>query len=428
MKRCSEVGDAVGIDKALGNIRLAAFWITLAGAAFSISLASVGGVVYAAALLIGVLRRSSDLPSLPSAAGVGAFYVLLGLSVGFNHFPPESAQGLLKYTWGFLVLYAGSEVLKSRRQWMALAGWLLFCEGLAAVSGIGQDFIGRCFLTGQPPVLYTDAITRITGPFKHCNDFATFLIPGWLFGCSLVIARIRRRHAVSAMAALIFTLIIGWAMARTMSRGAMIGAGAGMVILALTLPYRRWMLAAMSVCVSAAWLIPSPLSARLQQMLELSGSLQERIFLIRGALKMVAASPWLGLGPNTYSRWFPIYNPPDPSAPVLMYTHNSYLQIATEIGWLGLGLYLILIMSLLIRSMIQIRQNGKESEQIQWIRVAALASVMGLLVNALFESLLQSTQLRTLFWSLLGLSIANVWGLVPSAASGPGPAASQAKS
>ncbi len=396
-------------DRALERLRFAGFCITLAGAAFSISVASIGSVLYAAALAASWIRRpsASGLPRLPFAPVFAALAAALAGSIVLNGFPAQSGQGMLKYIWGFLALYAALDVLRGHRRWTIAAGTVLLCEGLAAFSGIGQDFWGRDFICGRLPVLYTDSITRITGPFKHCNDFGTFLIPGWLFGCSLFVERLRRRNLPQAILAAVFMALIGWAVVRTLSRGAMIGMGAGMLVLALTLPYRRWIFGVMGGCAAAAWLIPSPIASRLHQLLSLEGSLGERMYLIRGVLKMIHESPWFGLGPNTYSEWFPVFNPPDSFRPVVMYAHNSYLQFAAETGWIGLTLYLALIAAALCQSALLLKEPG--SEKLRWIRAAALASAVGLLVNALFESLLQSTQLRTLFWCMLGIAIARVW-------------------
>ena len=405
------IGDPA--DLMLDRIRFAGFCVALIGAAFSISLASIGSVMYVLAWVAAALRRSlkksrdfqaSDPPRLPYFPLLAVLIAGLAVSIAINGFPSESRQGVLKYAWSFLLLYAGMDVLRGRKRWMGVAALILVCEGAAAASGIGQDFFGKDFINGRPPVLYTAAITRITGPFKHCNDFATFLIPGWLFGASLVIDRFRRRKVWPAAAGMVFLALIGWAMFRTVSRSAMIGAGAGTLVLAFMLPYRRRMLLALAAGAAAAWWLPSTLSVRLHQLTDFGGVLRERVYLIKGALKMIHQSPWFGLGPNTYSKWFPVFNPPDPSAPVLMYTHNSFLQIATETGWIGLGLYVAYVVAVQVRSALLLNEPG--AEEIRWIRAAALASVLAILVNALFESLLQSTQLRTLFWCLIGISAA----------------------
>lgn len=397
-------------DLALDRIRFAGFCIALVGAAVSISLASIGSVAYTSALILAAGKRVKGLPHFPFLSLAAVFAAVLAVSIVINGFPKESWQGLLKYGWGFLLLYAGVDVVRGKRRWLAVAVLMMACEGIAAVSGITQDFTGKDFLCGRSPVLLTEQITRITGPFKHCNDFGTFLIPGWLLGCSLAIEGLRKRKAPIVVFSLLFSAVIGWAMFRTMARGAMIGAGAGMIILALTLPHRRLTLSAMVSCAALVWWVPSPVSTRLHQLIGSGDELNERIFLIKGALKMIHESPWFGLGPNTYSRWFPIFNPPDPQNSVIMYAHNSYLQTATEIGWVGLGVFASFLAVCLFRAASSFQSSDPD---VRWIRAAMLAAAVGLLVNALFDSLLQSTQLRTLFWSLLGLSLA---GLAPLAA------------
>lgn len=395
-------------DVALERMRFAAFCLTLVGTAFSISVTSIGSVTYVIFLILSAVKRPSVMSRPIFLPLLACFAASLLISMALNGFPAESPQGLLKYFWGFLMLYAGMDVMRTRRRWLAAATVMLACTGLAALSGIGQDFIGRDFINGRLPVPYTETIHRITGPFKHCNDFGTFLIPGWLFGCSLVVDRLRRKKTAAAAVGVFLLILIAWAFWRTMARGAMIGAGAGMIVLALTLPYRGWVLSTMASCGALAWLIPSTLSARLHELVVFGGVMQERIYLLKGALKMVAASPWFGLGPNTYSKWYPIFNPSDPKHPILMYAHNSYLQQATETGWIGLALFLAFLCACVTTAArwLGTKAAGEDGVEIRWIRAAALASAVGLLVNALFDSLLQSTQLRTLFWCLLGLALA----------------------
>ena len=69
--------------------------------------------------------------------------------------------------------------------------------------------------------------------------------------------------------------------------------------------------------------------------------------------------------------------------------------MATEAGVLGVTLYLLFIGALMARSA---KKSGT-------LGAALLAGVFGILVNCLFDSVLQSTQLRTLFWSLLGSAV-----------------------
>lgn len=389
------------------QIKFWAFCTTIVGTAFSNSVASVGTVVYGIALAAGVFKKGRPLPAFPAAPLAAALTLatLVSAALAFGAYPGEARQGLLKFAWSMLILYAGVDAVRTREQLRAAIAVLLSCEAAAAVSGIAQDILGWDWIRNRALLHYTDNVFRITGPFKHCNDFATFLIPGWVIGCAVFLDRIRVRKALQAIAAAAVLGLIGWAMFRTMSRSAMISAFFGTAVLALAMPYRRTILITIACLAGAAWWVPSPFGDRLHSMVNLSGGdLGERVYLIKASLKMIHAAPWFGLGLNTYSVWFPVYNPPDPTYPVVMYAHNSFLQMATETGWVGLGLFLAFVAALLVRSARGLFTGPKDDWSL--VRAGVWASLTAILLNGFFESLLQSTLLRTLFWSLMGLSLA----------------------
>ncbi len=391
-------------SETLRRFRLAGLAVILVGTACSNSLIGIGTGLYAAALFAAFLARPRPRLLTPPFLGLLlALTVSTLYSFAISDYPKESLQGIWKYVCAFLAFYAAAEAIGSPKERRWIVTGFAVCAVIAAVSGIGQDFCGRDFIRGRSPVLFTDAITRITGPFKHCNDFASFLVPGWLVVFAAFVVSVKRRKTAAAVLSLIALVLIGWAVGRTMSRAAMIGAVAGTVFLAFHLPYRRWIAGALAAGAAAAWFVPSTISTRLHSLLDLKVALRERIQLIEGTLKMIQDAPWFGLGLNTYSRLFPVYNPPDPAAPVLMYAHNSYLQMAAEAGVVGLVLYLMYVSRSLRAAYTGMRNEAGASDH--WIPAGLIAAVIALLVNALFESLLQSTQLRTLFWCLLGLAV-----------------------
>jgi putative inorganic carbon (HCO3(-)) transporter len=399
-------------SETLRRFRLAGLAVILVGTACSNSLIGIGTGIYAVGLALTVLpfflpafsgQPRLRLPAPPFIGLLLALTVSTLYSFAISGYPKESLQGIWKYVCAFLAFYAAAEAIGSPKERRWIVTGFVVCAVIAAVSGIGQDFCGRDFIRGRSPVLFTDAITRITGPFKHCNDFASFLVPGWLVTFAAFTVSVKRRKTAAAALSFVALALIGWAVGRTMSRAAMIGAAAGMIFLAFHLPYRRWIAGALAAGSAAAWFVPSTISTRLHSLFDLNVALRERIQLIEGTLKMVQDAPWFGLGLNTYSRLFPIYNPPDPAAPVLMYAHNSYLQMAAEAGMVGLVLYLAYVSRSLRAAFTVMRGESGASDR--WIQPGLIAAVIGLLVNALFESLLQSTQLRTLFWCFLGLAV-----------------------
>src|SRR6185436_6076540 len=79
---------------------------------------------------------------------------------------------------------------------------------------------------------------------------------------------------------------------------------------------------------------------RMQSMLEKNGgSVNERVESARESFRMIRQSPWLGLGVNTYAKNEPL----NKGAGIKIdnqYAHNGYLQMASEIGFVGLVAFL----------------------------------------------------------------------------------------
>ena len=134
----------------------------------------------------------------------------------------------------------------------------------------------------------------------------------------------------------------------------------------------------------------------------------ERILLMKISFSMIKASPFFGLGINTYSDNFSRFKPVNYQG--AMYAHNSYLQMASEIGLVGLFLYLFFIFMLLFKFINLLSKNKDDPHRI--FLLAAVAGIIGILVNALFESLLQSTQLRLMFWWLVGFAGATAFNII----------------
>jgi len=127
---------------------------------------------------------------------------------------------------------------------------------------------------------------------------------------------------------------------------------------------------------------------------------EARVILFKTAHRMVQDSPFFGLGLNTYSEHFPHYKPEDYRA--AMYAHNAYIQIAAEAGWVGLSLFLAYIGRLV---WLFFRRLRGDISDFRFVFLAGfMAGVAGFLVNSLFDSCFQSTQLRSLFWMLMGVA------------------------
>lgn len=381
------------------NLRLIksfGFCLALFGTAFSNSFCGIGLGVYLGGLALEICaRRPYPWRTLPARPLLLALLASLLVSVAFSTDPMTSLRGFGKYLQGFALLYAGIDVIRSEREkrWFV---WAFTAAILLAVSsGLYQQFTGVDFLRGHRINPHFGDIKRLTGTFKHCNDYGTFLVPGAVFLLAVFLQNAREKKWTSATLWLALLAGLGWTLMQTLSRGAILSVFAALVFFCLFFRFRWVALGAVAALSAAVWFIPSPLADRLHELPTLgAGDLSERFTLIRISLEMIRANPVFGLGLNTYSENFPRFKPADYDA--YMYSHNSYLQMATEAGLLGTTLFVAYILVVMWRC-----RKGRDLTGF-----ALLAGVFGILVNCLFESALQSTQLRTLFWSLLGAALA----------------------
>jgi hypothetical protein len=77
----------------------------------------------------------------------------------------------------------------------------------------------------------------------------------------------------------------------------------------------------------------------------ISTSSPDRSGATRAALDHVAAQPWAGTGPGR--GWF-VFTGPTGDARVMRYVHNEYLQVLVELGAIGLGLLLVVLLALAV--------------------------------------------------------------------------------
>ena len=391
------------------NIKLAGFLLTLVGCGFSISFCSAGLGIYIAGFILELaLDKTRVRLRYPQTAFLLPLLASLLISLFISHYFKISLRGFWKFIEGFVLVYAAVDLIRTPKELRLVISVLAGVFFMAALAGVWQDISGRDFIYFRPAInTAKDLPPRLTGPFKHYNDYATFLVPGFAFSLALFIHAFSQKLSRQAFFSGLLLLALTYAVTRSLSRSAMVAIFISLGFFSMFFRYRRAAFTGLLVLAIALWVIPSPISSRFKDIF--SGSTPERIILFKTSAAMIKAKPFFGLGLNTYSQYFPEFRPKD--YPSLMYAHNSYMQMASEIGLIGLFFYLLFIGALLwasARSIVSCRSS-------EWkiVNIGVFCGVIGLLINAFFESLLQSSQLRAFFWSLLGISCAVALNLLP---------------
>jgi tetratricopeptide (TPR) repeat protein len=137
-------------------------------------------------------------------------------------------------------------------------------------------------------------------------------------------------------------------------------------------------------------------------------SFLERREMYRGAAAMIREHPVLGFGPGMFSVYFPDYRPEQltlylsPSIHFVENVHNEYLQLASELGLVGLALFVWIVAAALFEGLRLCLQKGSALNRLGWLRAALAAAVFGTLAQGMISVNLRQPSTAGLFWLWLG--------------------------
>jgi putative inorganic carbon (hco3(-)) transporter len=194
------------------------------------------------------------------------------------------------------------------------------------------------FLTGHPRTETKGSFLRITGTFNQSNTFGRYLMLMVIFGFALyphVSKRLKLPLAALLAGCTGFLLL-------TYTRTAILGAVIGLVVVGLV-QSKRLLLGLVVVAVCSLALVPQ-LSSRFASVTELSSSggqpsgnsLVWRLNYWTQVLPLANANPVTGIGLNMTQ-----YNTDAAKQP-----HNDFIRAYVEMGLIGLGAYLALLIAL----------------------------------------------------------------------------------
>lgn len=358
-----------------------------------------------AGLILGPLRAwlAIYMPAIPDQLGQGFF--MLGV-VGWGArglvrrdlrliLEPLALPLLLFLGAGLLSLWSPFEVWTGFTEWakwaqVALTLWVVgerlrgsgaqqhataLLVALGAV-GVGQAALGiwQHWLAedGPPHFLIAPGIYRAYGTFMQPNPFGGFLglLGALLIGMALVSLWEVLLERAPVSRSLWFlggaVLAIAGGLYGSWSRGAWLGFGAAIAAMTVLLPRRSvWgvalvlVFAGSVVMLMATDALPASVEARLTDFAaylrfedvrgvginDANYAVMERMAHWQAALGMWETHFWTGVGIGNYEAAYPLFRLANwPYA--LGHAHNFYLNLLAETGVIGLGAYLLLLMTI----------------------------------------------------------------------------------
>jgi O-antigen ligase len=273
---------------------------------------------------------------------------------------------------GYLIFFAlmtfaaGAKVIRASFVTLVLVVWVL-AIACAIESWFGAPLTDASLRYDLKPLL------------RGSSGFGEIMGPACILFASFALHLNRRRVAFMCGA----TAVAGWlATLQSLERAPLIGACAGLLLLGLAAFIRPskalfWRLGSLTAVFALVFMlqaVPSRLTAhdvstvtRLQQNLNSDPNTRVRFLFWGVGLEMLRSHPLLGVGANNYQVKFgdgrSQFSARYPSSPLVamndhlltLYAHNEYVQMAAELGLIGLILFALFSLSLVAKFIRELR-------------------------------------------------------------------------
>ncbi len=170
--------------------------------------------------------------------------------------------------------------------------------------------------------------------------------------------------------------------------------------------------AALACSLIAMYFVFRPvIEPRLYQLFEFGpqSSVMRRVFFYEGAWNAFLSSPLIGRGLGNFIVFLPRFRSPQywmfRSEDIVPHAHNEYLEILSETGVAGLACFALLVGFALLKLIRAQRSSDGES---RILMAAFVASLIGVLFDALWSMNLRTIPVATCFWTLLAVALPSV--------------------
>jgi len=346
---------------------------------------------------LGVKPSGLNLPLL-------LFFIISCISIINSIEPNTSIRGVvkvLKYLGIYFLLVENIGDAKTAR---FVIRALILGAVVVCIDGVAQYIIGKDIIRSNP--LMSDiSLKRMTATYRHCNDFGVYLVTagGLVWALALYEFKKKAKWLALAAAGLVTICIV-----LTFSRGAALGLfGAALLMMLVKKDKLILLILAISI-IALPFVIPESIkdwAKDTDSFLDFCCN-KDRIVFYRSSIEMIKDHPFIGVGVNTYMKAYSKYKIKDADiiTPDNPYAHNNYLQMAGEIGLLGLSIFLWVMVALFM----ELRKIYLKIGQSSFVKNAALGLGCGIwafLLNGLTESSLYFSKIVVVFWFVVGLSM-----------------------
>lgn len=398
-------------DKILGFFDRLVYWMIVL-LPFSIAIAPgfantvIGLMIFGFVVKKSILRqRLFDL----NPVNLAFLLVILAAILSFKNTVSIQASfgGILKLVKAFFIFVVCAEEIRDREHIKKIVFSIIFAASLLSLDAIWQLISGNDFIRGNAAKRETStSILRATASFPGPNALGIYLccINPLIVGLTLFYFRNRLRIIM-----LFVSLLVVAGLYLTYSRGALIGFFIAVLFLAIMKKNKVIIGALIASVIIFPFVAPKNMKgwlavAKIDPLVFFLNG--DRISAWKNTLNMVVHHPVCGVGVNTYSKVYAKYKLADAekvfATPDSFYAHNNFLQMAGEIGLIGLGAFLWFLY-LLFKYNLFVFKRLKD-EYLKAVSLCLIGCLIAFLINGLTETSLYNARVAMIFWFLAGFS------------------------
>lgn len=337
----------------------------------------------------------------------GLFFLVSLISIFNSVSLATSLKGISKLIKDILILLACSEEIRDRKHLSRIIFAICFGVCLSSLDALWQMISGYDFIRHNA-IQSALALPRPTAAFPNPNVFGIYMsaLTPLIFGLTFFYFKGKNRLLMSLVSLLALCGVF-----LTLSRGSGLGVYLAMLFLSIINKKKMITLILIGVVIISPFLMPRNIKQWIKE-INYNPVLfiyePVRISIAMNTINMVKQHPFIGVGVNTFSRNYGKYKTEQAEkyfhTPDTIYAHNTYLQMAGEIGLLGLSAFLLFLFQIFRRVF-----NASRRLKDQYLKVAGLslpASLIAFLINGFTETSLYYSRIAMIFWFLLGMSLA----------------------
>lgn len=336
--------------------------------------------------------------------------------------PDVSLAALMRLMTYVAVLWLALQLGRDERRAWRLLRWIGWASCAYAVYGLVNYLAGNGYILWLERWAYAD---DVTSSFVNRNSYATFAALGLLVAMALCMRSFRRAWHRSdrslprlnrwiesfvgePLAYLLAVTVIGMAWLQSHSRMGFVAGALGVLAFVTLLLATRTIRSRVGTAVAGvgltALLVQVSASATLERIS--ATTVLDRAPLFALVLDAIRAAPWTGYGYGSFPMVLPMFRDLSlPSGSIYTQAHNSYLELALELGIVPAACLVAAILWAALLCLIA----GFRRRSARAVPLLAVAATIVVGVHAVLDFSLQIPAVACLYAALLGLGLAQSW-------------------